>query len=209
MKVDFTGKAKGGEPVVADFVVHVPAGQESLNVVVPWSASRFQSNSKHAALPCEGSVRIGETVYAMEPHECRGVQDFGRGLWPVPLVLELGCGDRRAGRRPHRRQRRREVDDRHRGQRERDLRRGVMEDLRWEYDPSDWMRPWRVRAEHSGMLDVTLEPLFAHRTRMSLGVLETGGVCCFGRWSGTLRVEGNEIRVRDVIGWAEEFAHRW
>ncbi|MBM4267624.1 MAG: DUF2804 family protein [Deltaproteobacteria bacterium] len=85
----------------------------------------------------------------------------------------------------------------------------VMEDLRWEYDPSDWMRPWRVRAEHSGMLDVTLEPLFAHRTRMSLGVLETGGVCCFGRWSGTLRVEGNEIRVRDVIGWAEEFAHRW
>ena len=45
----------------------------------------------------------------------------------------------------------------------------IMEDVRWDYDPSDWMRPWRVRAEATGMVDLTLEPIVAHRTRTSLG----------------------------------------
>jgi hypothetical protein len=42
----------------------------------------------------------------------------------------------------------------------------VMEDLRWEYDPVDWRRP-----EHSGALDLVLEPLAADRPRIDLGVL--------------------------------------
>jgi hypothetical protein len=84
-----------------------------------------------------------------------------------------------------------------------------MEDLRWDYDPNDWMRPWRVRAEHSRMVDLTLEPLVAHRSRTSLGLLATSGVCCFGRWYGTIRFGDRELRVCDLVGWAEEFAHRW
>jgi hypothetical protein len=85
----------------------------------------------------------------------------------------------------------------------------IMEDVRWDYDPADWMRPWSVRAEATGMVDLTLEPIVAHRTRTSLGLLSTGGVCCFGRWHGTIRVDGCEIRLGRFVGWAEEFAHRW
>jgi hypothetical protein len=59
------------------------------------------------------------------------------------------------------------------------------------------------------MVDLTLEPRVAHRVSTSLGVLATGGVCCFGRWHGTVRADGRELRIRDVMGWAEEFAHRW
>src|SRR6185503_1450500 len=82
IKVDFSGAATGGEQIVADFVVRTPPGQESLNVVVPWTAARFQLNSKHNTLPCKGSVSVGGTRYAMEPDTCHGVQDFGRGIWP-------------------------------------------------------------------------------------------------------------------------------
>ena len=213
MNVDFSGTARGGVPIVADFVVHTPPGQESLNVVVPWTATRFQLNSKHNTLPCEGVVRVGETEYAMRPEECHGVQDFGRGVWPyrsfwnwgvatgvqdgtrigvnVGAKWTTGTGVNENGLL---------VDGRlHK----------IMEDLRWDYDPADWMRPWRVCAERTGMVDVTLTPIFAHRVRTSLGVLATGGVCCFGRWSGTIRFEGRELRIHDFIGWAEEFAHRW
>jgi hypothetical protein len=84
-----------------------------------------------------------------------------------------------------------------------------MEDLRWDYDPADWMRPWRVSARHSQMVDLTLVPIVAHRVRTSLGLLATGGVCCFGRSHGTIRADGREIRIRDLVGWAEEFTHRW
>jgi hypothetical protein len=213
MKVAFSGSAKGGERIVADFVVRTPRAQESLNVVVPWTAARFQLNSKHNTLPCEGFVDIGGTRWAMEPAECHGVQDFGRGIWPyrsfwnwgvatgvqdgvrigvnVGAKWTTGTGVNENGLL---------VDGRlHK----------IMEDLRWDYDPNDWMRPWRVRAERSQMVDLTLDPIVAHRTRVSLGVLATGGVCCFGRWHGTLRFDGETVRIRDVIGWAEEFAHRW
>jgi hypothetical protein len=212
MRVDFAGDA-GAERIVAELVVRTPPGHESLNVVVPWSADRFQLNSKHAALPCEGTVRVGDTTYAARPEECHAVQDFGRGVWPyrafwnwgvatgeqdgVRIGVNVGgkwttgTGVNENGLL---------VDGRlHK----------IMEDMRWEYDPTDWMRPWRVRAEHSAMVDLTLEPVVAHRTRMSLGLLATGGVCCFGRWRGTIRVDGRALPIRNLIGWAEEFAHRW
>src|SRR5690606_10978761 len=59
LAVRFRGKAGDGTEVVADFKVSRPPGHESLNVVVPWSETRFQCNSKHAALPCTGEVRAG------------------------------------------------------------------------------------------------------------------------------------------------------
>jgi hypothetical protein len=213
MRVSLSCVATTGEPIVADFVVHASPAGESLNVVVPWSASRFQLNSKHAALPCEGLVRVGDARYVMEPETCHGVQDFGRGLWPyrsfwnwgvatgvadgVRIGVNVGgkwttgTGINENGVL---------VDGRlHK----------IMEDVRWEYDPGDWMQPWRVRAEHSGMVDLTLEPGYVHRARLDLGALATGGVCCFGRWRGVVRVDGRELALRDVVGWAEEFAHRW
>ena len=213
MKVDFSGTANGGERIVADFVVRRPPGQESLNIVVPWSRTRFQMNSKHNTLPCEGEVRVGERRYVMDPAECHAVQDFGRGVWPyqsfwnwgvatgvqdgvrigvnVGARWTTGTGVNENGLL---------IDGRlHK----------IMEDLRWDYDPSDWMRPWRVRAEHSGVVDLTLEPLVAHRVHSGFGPLRSGGVCCFGRWSGTILVDGQSRPLRNLIGWAEEFDHRW
>jgi hypothetical protein len=213
MTVEFAGTAKSGETLVADFRVRTPPGQESLNVVVPWSDRRFQLNSKHNTLPCEGALRVGDARYDMRPEECHAVQDFGRGVWPyrafwnwgvatgvedgvrigvnVGAKWTTGTGVNENGLL---------VDGRlHK----------IMEDLRWDYDPAAWMRPWRVRSEHSGMVDLTLEPIVAHRVRTSLGLLATGGVCCFGRWHGVIRYDGQERRIANLIGWAEEFAHRW
>jgi hypothetical protein len=85
----------------------------------------------------------------------------------------------------------------------------IMEDVHWDYDPNDWMRPWRVRAPHSGMVDLTLHPIIAQRSGLSLGLLRSGGVCCFGRWQGTIGCESEVLQVGDLMGWAEEFDHRW
>ena len=212
LAVRFRGRA-GGVEIAAVLAVRRPPGHESLNVVVPWSATRFQCNSKHAALPCEGEVRVGERRYAADPRLCFAVQDWGRGIWPyrsfwnwgvatgrvdgVLLGVNLGArwttgtGSNENGilwnGRLHK----------------------VMEDLRWDYDPRAWRQPWRVVAERSGAIDLELEPVAAHTPRLDLGVLATGGVCAFGRWRGTVRVEGRELRVDGALGWAEEFAHRW
>jgi hypothetical protein len=211
--VRFRGRAGDGTALAADLAVRRPRGHESLNVVVPWTASRFQCNSKHAALPCEGEVRAGDRRYALEPRTCFAVQDWGRGIWPYRSYWNWGVatgwsGDTLLGVNfgakwttgTGSNENGILVDGRlHK----------VMEDLRWEYDPVEWRKPWRVVAEHSGAIDLVLEPIVAHEPRTNLGVLASGGVCAFGRWRGRVRADGREIAVDRLVGWAEEFAHRW
>ncbi|MCL4684830.1 DUF2804 family protein [Myxococcota bacterium] len=213
LAVRFRGRAGDGTEIAADFGVRRPPGHESLNVVVPWTPTRFQCNSKHAALPCEGELRAGSRRYVFDPRTGFGVQDWGRGVWPrrsfwnwgvatgwaddVRLGVNFGArwttgtGSNENGilwnGRLHK----------------------VMEDLRWDYDAAEWRKPWHVWAPHSGAIDLVLEPIAAHTPRLNLGFLETGGVCAFGRWRGHVRAEGRELAVDGLIGWAEEFAHRW
>jgi hypothetical protein len=212
-KIDFSARAKTGERIQADFLVRRPEGHESLTVVVPWSSERFQMNSKHNTLPCEGEVRVGDRRYAMDPAECHGVLDFGRGMWPyrsfwnwgvctgvqdgdligvnMGAKWTTGTGSNENGivvnGRLHK----------------------VMEDLRWSYEPSDWMNPWRVRSIHSDAIDLTLHPVVVNRSRLDLGVVRTGGACAFGRWRGAIRFDGRTLEIDGLIGWVEEFAHRW
>lgn len=213
MKVDFTGTAKSGERIVADFIVRRPQTHESLNIVVPWSRERFQLNSKHNTLPCEGSVTVGERRYEMNPAECHGVQDFGRGVWPYRSFWNWGVATG--------------VQDGKRvgvnvggkwttgtGMNENGLMIDgrlykIHEDLVWRYDAKNWKQPWQVRSEHSDMLDLTLTPVAAHTPMINFGVLRSGGVCAFGMWQGVIRFDGQEMRVRDLVGWAEEFSHLW
>jgi len=213
LRVSFRGPARDGREIRAAFGVERPAGQESLNVVVPWSPTRFQLNSKHNTLPCTGEVSVGGRRYLLEPHRCHGVQDWGRGVWPwrsfwnwavctgvqdgrrigvnVGAKWTTGTGSNENGivldGRLHK----------------------IMEDVRWEYDPADDHSTWRLFTEHSKTLDLTLEPRFAHRPRMNLGLLASGGVCSFGRWRGRIQVAGEEIGIEGLPGWAEEFSHRW
>src|SRR5262249_52950960 len=149
------------------------------NVVVPWTPSRFQLNSKQNTLPCEGMVRVGETAWAMRPEECHAVQDFGRGIWPYRAFWNWGVatgvqegmrigvnvgGKWTTGTGVN--ENGLIIDGRlHK----------IMEDLRWDYDTDDPKRAWCVRAERSGMVDLTLEPIVARRVRMSIGLLGTEG----------------------------------
>jgi hypothetical protein len=203
---------KGGE-AAADFVIHKPKGHETLNIVAPWSDERFQMNSKHNTLPCEGSVTVRGSNYLMDPAECHGVQDFGRGMWPYRSCWNWGVLTGHAGA---------DVIGVNMGAKwttgtganENGICLNgrlykVMEDLDWEYDAGDFMKPWRVRAPHSKMIDLTLTPTIANATNLSLGVMRTGGTCSFGRWNGIVRCDGREIGIKNVVGWAEEFEHRW
>ena len=212
-QVTFRGRANDGTELAADFRVFKPSGHESLTVVVPWSATRFQLNCKENTRPCDGSLTVGERVYAMDPKECHGVQDFGRGVWPYRAFWNWGvCTGVQDGRRigvnvgakwttgTGANENALCIDGR--------LTK-IMEDLVWDYDPNAAMQPWRVRTPHSDAIDLVMQPLVANVSNINLGVLQSGGVCAFGRWRGTVRTDEGAFHLNELIGWAEEFAHRW
>ncbi|MCA9512991.1 MAG: DUF2804 domain-containing protein [Myxococcales bacterium] len=209
----FRGPTKQGPALRADLRVLRPPGHESLNVVVPWSRERFQLNSKHAALPCEGEVLVGERRYVASPSACHAVQDWGRGVWPRRAFWNWAvCTGEQDGRRigvnvggkwttgTGANENGIVLDGRlHK----------LMEDVRWEYDPGDDDATWRVATMHSDDVDLVMRPVFAHRSRTNLGIVASGGVCSFGTWTGRVRAGGEEIAIDGLPGWAEEFAHRW
>ena len=83
----------------------------------------------------------------------------------------------------------------------------LSEELVWEYDSADWMRPWRIR---SSRVDLTFTPVYDKRSRMQLGVAESEVHQCFGDYTGTVVADGDEtIGVDGLFGWAEEARWRW
>jgi hypothetical protein len=210
--VHFKGRTKSAA-VSADFMVRKPPNNESSTGIVPWTADRFQLNCKENTRPCAGTVTVGGRRYEMDPNECHAVQDFGRGMWPYRSFWNWGVGTggqdgRRIGINVGAKW------TTGTGANENALcidgkLHKIMEDLVWDYDAGAPMQSWRVRSTHSHVVDLTFRPLVEHRSNLNIGLLASGGVCVFGRWSGTIRVAGDSLRVTDLPGWAEEFSHRW
>ncbi len=225
---------RDGTPARLDATVTLPAGHESLDVVIPWSDITFQYTSKHQARPATGRLRLGDDerwfgrtggggdladpAAPGEPgdlDEAWGVLDVGRGRWPYRTRWNWGGG---AGR---------SVDGAHvvglqlggrwtvgTGATEN----GVLVDgrltkvgdeLEWSYSWDDPLAPWRVRAP-DGSIDVTLTPRHDKHSRTELGVLGTEVHQVFGRWTGTVRTdEGETVAVEGIQGFAEESRSRW
>jgi hypothetical protein len=193
----------------ADITVARPRDHESLNVVVPWSASRFALTSKHVALPARGSVAVrGRSRELTDAFACL---DFGRGVWPYRTSWNWAAG---AGRCDGR------VVGLNFGARWTDgtgaTENGVVvdgrlhkihEDIAFRYDASDYERPWRIE---SPRVALTFTPAFVRAVRAPLVVASAELHWTFGRFAGEVATDdGRRVAVRDVLGWAEDLRARW
>lgn len=202
-------------PFELDVMVERPPEHESLTVVIPWSERRYQCTTKDVARPAVGTVRWGDRRWVLAGDGSSwGTLDFGRGRWPYRTRWNWGAG---AG----------VVDGRRIG-----LQVGgkwtdgtgmtenalvvdgrlskLSEELVWEYDREDWLRPWRVRTPRSDRLDVVLTPIHDKVGRLNAGVAASTVDQCFGTWSGRIVPDdGPPLEVDGLFGWAEEATWRW
>ncbi|MBS1847295.1 MAG: DUF2804 domain-containing protein [Actinobacteria bacterium] len=205
----------GGENRL-DALVERPDGHESLNVVVPWSATRFQYTSKHQARRVTGSLNLnGVTRPIGADRPAWATLDVGRGRWAYRVIWNWAGG---AGT----------TTDGHTigiqmGSKWTDgtgvTENGIIvdgrlskigEELVWDYDPQRPMEPWHVHsADHT--LELTLTPRWDLPSTLNIGVLANLGHQVFGSWSGTVpRDDGAPLTLGDdVIGFAEEISWRW
>lgn len=223
LKVDWS--EKDGTPASLDVFVTRPPGHESLNVVIPWSSSRFQYTTKDQALPAVGRFRLGGTTteFGIRPTPgdgpdttgpAWGVLDLGRGRWPYATTWNWGGGAGTADSG--------EVIGLQFGAKWTEgtgaTENGITVDgrlhkigreLRWEYDWNRPMDPWRV-IDPGGALDLTLTPRFDKHSGTNALLLRTEVHQVFGTWSGTVVGEdGRERTLHDAQGFAEESRNRW
>jgi hypothetical protein len=199
-----------------DAEVVLPPGHGSVNVVIPWSRTRFQYTSKHQARPATARVTVGDDTRELggEHGQLWGVLDVGRGRWPYRTRWNWGGGAGLA------------TDGRTVGlqfggrwtEGTGATENGVLVDgevgklgaeLTWRYDWDDPLAPWRVTSP-DGTLDVTLAPTYDRHARTEALVLRTEVHQVFGRWSGHAPApDGGRVTLDGVLGFAEESRSRW
>lgn len=208
-----SGARMEGKPFDAEFRVELPVAQETLNVVVPWNARTFQFTSKQLPLAAEGEVRWGDETWRFDKASCFGVRDFGRGIWPIATTWNWAALSGQSGGQRY---------GVNLGGRWTDgtgaTENGLMVDgqfwpiadeARWEYDARDFMKPWRLYTRGAAAVDLAFAPFFERVQRVNLGLLKMEVHQCFGRFTGTVRVGGQEVEVQEALGWAEEQQARW
>ena len=188
-----------------------PPEHESLTVVVPWSDRRFQYTVKDIARPATGSITVDGVVHDVPAGESWAVLDHGRGRWPYDVSWNWGAGSGVSGGRVIGIQLGGKWTD-GTGSTENALfldgrLHKISEEVRWEYDTTDYLRPWRVGG---GSLDVTFVPFYDKVTRTNLGVVSSRTDQCFGWWSGEFTTGAGEVvAFEGILGWAEDVRNRW
>jgi hypothetical protein len=199
------------DTVDVDVVALRPEGHECLAVVVPWSDRQFQYTVKDVGRPARGRVTVRGTTYDVEPDDSFAVLDHGRGRWPYSVTWNWGAGHGRVdGRTVGLQLGGTWTDDT--GSTENALLvdgvvHKISEDLAWEYDRVDWLRPWRIRGE---TIDVVFHPFHERAARTNLLVVAAETHQCFGHYTGWARAtDGRRVSVHGIVGWAEEARNRW
>ncbi|MEV4278533.1 DUF2804 domain-containing protein [Actinoplanes xinjiangensis] len=185
----------------------VGAGHESLGVVVPWRSRRFQYTVKDVGRPARGTLTVAGRVHEIGGPDAFAVQDHGRGKWPYAArwnwaagaaagrAIQLG-GKWTAGTGVT--ENGLFVDGRlHK----------IGEELRWDYDRADWLRPWRISGER---VEAQFHPFHEKVARTNLAVVASETHQCFGHFTGwALTDDGTRTSLDGLVGWAEEARNRW
>ena len=194
----------------ADVVAVRPPGHESLSVVIPWSAKRFQFTNKDVARPTEGSITWRGRTYSPS----WACLDFGRGNWPYRTHWNWGAGAGLVAGVPVGVQLGGKWTD-GTGMTENALSvdgklSKISEELVWNYDSGAWLKPWTIRTPTSSRVDLTFTPIYDKPTRLNLGFAAQSVDQCFGTYAGTIVPDdGVPLAIDGLFGWAEEATWRW
>lgn len=79
--------------------------------------------------------------------------------------------------------------------------------LAWEFDPADWMKPWRMTTDR---VELTFTPFYDRYARTNLLLVRSTTHQCFGTFTGRIQTdEGEWLSVDGLEGWAEDVHNRW
>ncbi|SDT34470.1 DUF2804 domain-containing protein [Microlunatus soli] len=215
--VEFVPRGRGSELYATSprirvaLRVQAEADHESMGVVVPWSNRLFQYTRKDNGLSATGTVTVDGVEHRVEADSSMVIHDHGRGRWPYFTFWNWASGNGTT------------TDGRRLGLQfggkwtdgtpstENSIRldgvlHKISEHLRWQYDPGDWLRPWTLTGP---TVRVEFVPTKHVHHVFNRWIVLNRADMCFGRFSGTVDIDGDRISFSGVPGHAEEVQRRW
>ncbi len=202
----------GGKNLTARLQLTPPEKHQSLNVVIPWSDHRFQFTSKQHTIPTAGSIALGDRSYnAEDGYACL---DFGRGKWPFSSFWNWSGGSGMSGSNRIGLNFGAGWTD-GTGMNENGIcidgiLTKISEDLLFEYDTANFMKPWQIKTVHSDLVDLQFTPFFERVAKTEALILGSEVHQMIGRFAGSVKDSyGKAYKIDNFIGWAEDHKARW
>lgn len=189
-----------------------PEWADSICGVHQAGPGRIHFGQKITSMEARGRWRLGDRTIELDPADCFGLLDFGRGHYPLKkfwywatasgraedgavVGWNLGHGNdpfettesavfyHQALQKPGR--------------------------VKVELDFNDFYRPWRVRT-YDGKADLTFTPQNVRFNDVNLGYLYSSGRTALGLFNGRLNLDsGRTVGVKDLFGLFEVVDQRW
>lgn len=203
----------GGGVLNAEVAFSCPPEHESMNIVIPIQGKRYYFNRKINCMPARGWVEYKGIRHELMPDTCLGNLDWGRGVWEydsfwvwasasgflqdrrrIGLNLGFGFGDTSAATENSVL-----VEDKlHK-----------LGEVKFTYDNKDFKVPWKM-VSPDGRLELTFTPFFERVAKTDALVLKSEVHQMFGRYNGfAVLDDGEQVEIKDLIGWAEEHNAKW
>ncbi len=208
---------RDGKPFTCDILL-TNEPKESMTIATPFQKrGHFYYNQKIIGMRAEGFFAIGDERTELDPKHTFGLLDWGRGVWTYKNTwywsaaqgeidghvfgfnLGYGFGDTSAASEnmlfydgiAHKLGR---VDF------------GIPKK---SDGTDDLLSQWHF-TDDAGRLDLIFTPLFDRASDTNVLVIRSDQHQVFGRFSGTVRLDdGHEIRITDLLGFAEKVFNKW
>lgn len=208
---NFNGK---GKTLKAEVLFARPEGYESLNVVIPWSDTHYQYTSKQPAIPATGTIVWEDKEYSLRAENAFGCLDYGRGKWKYHSLWNWASASGYVGEKLVGLNFGGQWTD-GTGQNENgfiidNVLHKIHEDIRWEYDKSDYMKPWKLETIGSERVSLLFTPIFERIAETKAVIIQSSVHQMIGHFQGTVVTdEGEIIQIDHMLGWAEDHMAKW
>lgn len=201
---------RGNEPLKGKIAFENP--KESLNLIVPWSKSRFQFTSKQNCLKVSGDITIDSESISFNDDKALGALDFGRGVWKRKMMwnwlsFSATIHDRLIG-----------------GNFGGTWTDGsginenavfldgkvfkLKEEIKFIYDIKDFSKPWKIYSEEK-TIDLEFYPEVKRIKKVNALMIKSDFKQFFGTLEGKIIVDGEEIKINNVNSTCEEHFAKW
>ncbi|HPH96808.1 MAG TPA: DUF2804 domain-containing protein [Anaerolineaceae bacterium] len=204
----------GGRNMKVSLDIHRPANLESMNVTLPWNQRQYHFTSKQNCLPVSGVVDIDGRKYSLSSERDYACLDFGRGIWKYKsfwnwssfsthvgsdqIGVNLGAGWTDGSGAT-------ENSVLINGHLEK-----LSEDVLFDYDPLNFMKPWHLHSGCSNQVDLVFTPFYERVAKTDLVILRSEVHQMIGKFQGkVISRNGSQYEISDAIGWAEEHNALW
>ncbi len=187
--------------------------EDSINIATSWKEKRtaFYYNQKINCMKTEGEFKIGQKIYKFDPDQDLAVLDWGRGVWTYKnrwywsslssyvdgkrFGWNLGYG----------------FSDRTPASENAlfyDGKLYKLDQVEFIFEKDDYLKPWKI-IDNEGKLDITFNPILDRNSKSDLFIIKSIQHQVFGYFSGKVKIDDKELKIVNLLGFAEDVYNDW